>query len=142
MPASTITAVGRIREGIYDALQGSISVDVFDEAPQGTAFPYVTFGDSREQRFDVHGRGGKSAVIVLDIWGRERGFKELEDIAEEIDGILDQRPESITVTGFRVVHIEHESMRQMRVPNLGGADAAVPTRHLVLQYRVQVTETP
>lgn len=57
---------------------------VYDDAPQGAAFPYVTIGDDTLVEWDQDACLGAEATITLHVWSRERGRKQ----AKTIQGVL------------------------------------------------------
>lgn len=111
-------------------LMGFIS-GVFDEVPEKTAMPYVTFGEVEEVPDDGHDRQGLETTLTLHIWSRYRGYEEAARILRELDRLLDRAP--LTVDGFEHVSIAHTSHQFMRDPDL-------EVRHAVVTYRVWMTE--
>lgn len=137
MTAPAQSAAEPVQAMIYGALDGSISVPVYDEVPAGTAFPYVTIGDAIETRDDAHNRAGKNILATIHVWSRDTSSEEAQGISREIDALLDHQQKTLSVSGWTLVLIENELTRLLRVPNAGEGTA---TRHAVLQYRVRVHE--
>tara|TARA_Y100000310_G_scaffold142034_1_gene141489 strand:- start:830 stop:1210 length:381 start_codon:yes stop_codon:yes gene_type:complete len=75
------------QQKIYDALSG-ISVPVYDNAPQGSNFPYVTIGEVSALEFDTDNTIGQSSVFTVHVWSRQQGRKETKEIQGEIYSAL------------------------------------------------------
>lgn len=138
MTAPAQTATEAVQTMLYATIGGgAISAPVYDQVPQGAAFPYVTIGEFVETRDDAHNRAGKNLLGVVHVWSRDTSMIEAEGIAQEIDALLDHKQNSLSVSGWTLVLIENESTRTLRVPNAGEGTAS---RHVVQQYRVRVQE--
>lgn len=135
------TAAQAVQTALFGVLSDPVTglaVPVYDFVPDGAEFPYVTLGSGVEVRFDVHGRGGRSGLYVIDVWSRERGFKQAQEVAVAIDTLLDRSQATFSVPGFDVVLVQNVSTTLMTLSGLAMSGTGYPTRHIAMQYRVQL----
>jgi hypothetical protein len=62
---------------------------LFDEAPRGAAFPYVTLGDDRVSDWRGDGFTGSQHVLTLHAWSRAPGRDEVKAILGALRMALD-----------------------------------------------------
>ena len=79
---------------IYEALNGVISCPVYDNAPQGSAFPYVTIGEANLTDNDTDSSQSVYISYVIHTWSQADGLggadgrKEIKTIMGEIYNAL------------------------------------------------------
>ena len=73
---------------IYEALNGVISCPVYDNAPQGASFPYVTIGEANLLDDDTDTEQGVLISYVIHTWSQADGRKEVKTIMGEIYNAL------------------------------------------------------
>ena len=73
---------------IYEALNGVVSCSVYDNAPQGASFPYVTIGEANLLDDDTDTEQGVLISYVIHTWSRSDGYKEIKTIMGEIYNAL------------------------------------------------------
>ena len=73
---------------IYKALSGVISCPVYDNAPQGSSFPYVTIGEANLTDNDTDSSQSVYISYVIHTWSRADGRKEAKTIMGEIYNAL------------------------------------------------------
>lgn len=122
------TAVYGVLSG--DATLGGMVTGVFDEVPEGTAFPYVTLGEDLEQPANSHDRFGRETVLTLHVWTRSRGSIEAKRIASRVIALLDHQP--LTIVGHHHVATRYEFSQTLRDPE-------PHVRHVPIRFRI-VTE--
>lgn len=130
------TAMRPLQTAVFAKLVGSaplmaLVTGVFDEVPEGTALPYVSFGAVTESVDDAHDRQGLDVLMVLHVWSGYPGNAEAADIFAAVDAALDRVP--LAVAGFTDVSIKHDGHQFIKDP-----DPAI--RHVNAQYRVMLTE--
>ncbi|OOY16721.1 DUF3168 domain-containing protein [Thioclava sp. DLFJ4-1] len=70
-----------LQDAVYDALIANAGVSalvgarVFDNAPDGVAYPYITFGPSQAVTDDVECIDGEENYLQIDVWTQEGGSK-------------------------------------------------------------------
>jgi len=129
------TAVRPLQTAVYGKLTGhaplvALVSGVYDEVPEGTAYPYVSFGSIIETASDAHDRQGLETFLTLHVWSDYPGNGEAADIFAALDAALDRQP--LSVSGFTDVSIAHVSHEFVKDP-----DPAI--RHVNAQYRVWLT---
>lgn len=109
------------------ALVTTLGAKVYDEVPDGAAFPYVTIGDVIEAPNDTMGTTGRDPTITVHAWSRYRGSKQVKLILSRVDELLDRwKP---TIAGWDATDFQQVLMDTMRDPD--GI-----TRHGVARYRI------
>jgi hypothetical protein len=130
-----VTPLAPIQQAVYDLLTGDTTltglvVGVFDEVPEGTAYPYVTLGEAIEQPDGAHDRFGRQTVLTLHVWTNTRGFTDGEAIASRLISLLDHQP--LTIDGHHHVVTRYEFSQTLRDPE-------PHVRHIPIRFRV-ITE--
>ena len=95
-----------LQQAVYGALTGdstlmTLITGVFDRPPQGTAFPYITIGESNGSDWSSKTTVGMEHILPIYVWSREGGRKQSAQIMERIHTILHQA--NLTVTGQTLV---------------------------------------
>lgn len=106
---------------------------IYDKPPASPSFPYVTVGD--DQTIGDHAECLEGSVEVnanIHVWSRALGKVEAKKIAGAIVTALNAV--ALTVTGYRLVLIEHTSTRHLDDPD--GI-----TSHSVVTLRALIDET-
>ncbi|MDE3017264.1 MAG: DUF3168 domain-containing protein [Pseudomonadota bacterium] len=90
-----------LQEAVYAALTGDATLmalvsGVFDRPPEGTAFPYVTLGESTGSDWSSAATVGMEHHFTLHVWSREGGRKQSASIMERLHTLLHQANLSIT----------------------------------------------
>lgn len=129
------TALGPVQAAIYDVLSGDATLGalingVFDDVPEGTAYPYVVIGEALGIPDNSHDRFGRETTETLHVWSDHRGFSQLSVIAARVVALLDHQP--LTIAGHHHVVTRYEFGQQLKDPDPS-------LRHTVLRFRV-VTE--
>jgi hypothetical protein len=123
----------QLQRSIYNRLSsdttlGAVVTGVFDDIPQGTAFPYVQVG--QETITDIGGKDydARSFLINVDIFSRYHGTGQVKQIADIVVGLIHEQ--SLTVSGQKIVSIRLENSPLII------RDPKDNTRHGVLRFRV------
>ena len=103
---------------------------IYDDPPQRTEFPYVTFGRSTIRDWATGTESGHEHLVTLHVWSRAAGRRQVHDVMAMIEGLL--HDQTLALTGFRLVNLRHENSDARREPD--GA-----TYHGTIRYRA-VTE--
>lgn len=115
-------------DAVLTALLGGAKV--FDDVPQQTTFPYITFGQSLMRDWSTGSEDGNEHVVTLHVWSRAAGKKKVHEIMSTIEGLLHDRP--LLLSGFRLINFRHEFSDARR-------DNDGETYHGTVRYRA-VTE--
>lgn len=108
-------------------LNAAIGGRVYDEPPEGAAYPYVVLGDGVETPDNEVAAFASRVAATLHVWSAYRGFREALVIAGHLIRVLDRQP--LVVEGRGVVAVRHEQTITLRDP-----DSDV--RHVVVRFAV------
>lgn len=127
-----------LQQAIYTRLSGdtelvtTLGAAVYDFVPDSAPFPYVTIGDVTEAPNDTMGRTGRDMTVTVHIWSQYAGNKQVMQIADRVDDLLDRW--AVTVTGWNATHMLQEFFETFRDPD-------GKTRHGVARYRTHTHAT-
>ncbi len=92
----TITSTQELHDAVYQQLAGSAplttllgGVNIFDDVPQGTLYPYVTIGDTDTRHWHTQTEVGHEHRMTLHVWSQYAGRREVHQIIDAIDNALD-----------------------------------------------------
>lgn len=109
---------------------------VYDEPPEGSAFPYVVIGEAVERQNNrMGGKVGRSMDVFVHVWTEKRGFDEVQDIADRVDELLDNYL-SLSVTGYATELLNFEDMQLLKT-----ARGGTPLRQGIARYRLDLVES-
>ncbi|MFN3856085.1 MAG: DUF3168 domain-containing protein [Phreatobacter sp.] len=99
-----------LRRSLHQSLAGHAPLvavlggpHVYDEAPRGAAFPYVTLGDAEVSDWSTGSSSGQEHRLTLHVWSRQGGQAEAHIIAGEIIAALEDVP--LDPAGHRLVNL-------------------------------------
>jgi hypothetical protein len=72
----------------HSGVAALIAGRVYDRAPEGVAFPYVSIGPAFVTPFDAQAMRGTEVVLQLDVWSRKPGAVECRQIMAAINAAL------------------------------------------------------
>ncbi len=123
------TTLLKAQKAVFDLLTGDVTLaalaGIYDEPKQGVSFPYITLGEGDESPSDTFGKQGKNNRLTIHIWSRHNGMKEVGEIAERMNFLMDSA--SLSIAGYNTIHVTHMSTRFFRDPD-------GETRHGVCEY--------
>ncbi len=95
-----------LQKSIFQALNGDSALralvsGIYDRPVQGTAFPYITFGDWVGNDWSSMTDKGMELLPVLEVWSREGGHKQAAKIMERVHTLLHDA--SLSVEGQTLV---------------------------------------
>lgn len=104
---------------------------VFEEAPEGQPFPYVTVDGIRSTSFRTLSRPGEEVTATLRVWSDTAGFAEAIGILDDLNRLLADR-ELTGPEGGQVFcrYVESEA----------GIDPDHPRRKVSVSYSLLVRE--
>lgn len=74
---------------------------IYDDAPEGVAFPYVTLGRVESRPADAAGTQAIEHALTLHVWSRYGGRAEALDIIAALRAVLHNSP--LTLAGYRLI---------------------------------------
>ena len=105
---------------------------IYDEVPQGSAYPYIEIGDETTIDGGVKDKDGQEFTQTIHIWSRYRGSKEVKEIAERIYTLLHNV--GISVSGASFANSRNEFFTIL-------LDDDGLTRHGIMRFRVVVFDS-
>lgn len=127
-----------LQTAIYSRLTGDAtltallasSTAVYDDVPDGVAFPYLTIGQFTGAPRDTMGTTGRDVTVTVHAWSQYEGKKEAEQILSRVDEMLDRwQP---TISGWNPTVMLHEFGPEIM------DDPDGITRHGVSRYRLHL----
>jgi hypothetical protein len=126
-------ATAALRAAIFAALSADTAlttllggVKIYDSAPRGTAYPYVTLGDARVNDYSTVNEAGEEHILTLDAWSRQGGHREAHMIAGALLQALDDAP--LAPEGHHLVNLRFSLADIRRQPDGRTYRAAVRFR--------------
>lgn len=111
-----------LQQSIFSALTADATLTallggpkVFDGAPQATAFPYLTFGQTTARDWSTGSEEGSEHIVTLHVWSEAQGKKQTHEIMGAVRQALHDRP--LTLEGHRLVNLRHEFSEARRDPD-------------------------
>lgn len=107
------------------------SLNIYDDVPQKTSYPYVSIGEVVHTEFNTDTELGMSASVIIHTWSRERGRKETKQMQNLVYNALNRR--NLIITGYHFISCEFVDS-QTFVENDG------KTRHGVQEFVILYDE--
>ena len=122
MPAA-LSASLALQSAIYAVLTANADLiaatgatpRIYDDVPPGTAYPYVTFGQTIERDWSTGTEDGREHILTLHVWSRYPGRTEVHQAASIVRKLLHQA--ALPLTGFHLVNLRHEFTEARREPD-------------------------
>jgi hypothetical protein len=100
-----------LQGAVYSALATALApVKVYDDPPQGSAYPYVVIGDDACADASTKTDEGEDIDLTIHVWSRYRGKKEAKEILAAIKDALHDQPLSATGWGLVMARFEFSSV--------------------------------
>jgi hypothetical protein len=126
-----------LQRGIYQTLAGSAELTtllggarIYDDAPQGAAFPFITLGQSVIRDWSTGTENGAEHNVTLHVWSRIGGKKQVQEIIEAVRAALHDQP--LMLADHHLINLNHEFSEARLDPD-------GDTFHGIVRYRA-VTE--
>ncbi len=111
---------------------GSAITGVFDDVPEGTAYPYIVVGEESSNNVSTKSLDMHEHTLTIHTWSQYRGLKEIKVIMKQIyDNLNDV---SLNVTGGQAVNMKQEFLTTL-------VDADGITRHGIMRFRAVVSDS-
>ena len=128
-----------LQKAIYSRLSGGSITDendqaitgVFDDVPEGTAYPYVVIGEETATNIGTKDKDMHEYTQTIHVWSQYRGMRDVKEIMEQIYTLLNDY--SITVSGASAITLRHEFQTVLL------EDDGI-TRHGIMRFRVVVSD--
>jgi hypothetical protein len=133
----TEVASWALQRGVYQALANSSTLTallgggkIYDDAPQGAAHPFITFGQSVIRDWSTGTEDGTEHSLTLHVWSRSGGKQQTHAIIEAIKAVLHDQP--LLLEDHYLINLRHEFSEARLDPD-------GDTFHGIVRYRA-VTE--
>jgi hypothetical protein len=103
---------------------------IYDDAPQGAAFPFITLGQSVVRDWSTGTEDGAEHDLTLHVWSRAGGKKQVHEILEAIRAVLHDQP--LMLADHHLINLRNEFCEARLDPD-------GDTFHGIVRYRA-VTE--
>lgn len=88
---------------------------IYDDIPQSVSAPYITIGQNSLRDWSTGTEGGYEHELVLNVWSRSGGRKQVQDIAEAVHEIL--HDQTLTLTDHKLVNLRQIFLDVRREPD-------------------------
>jgi hypothetical protein len=88
---------------------------VYDHAPRGTAYPYVTIGQTTVRDWSTGSENGGEHVLTLHVWSKAAGRGETQAVIGALRSAL--HDQALELDGHRLVNLRHEFSEARREPD-------------------------
>ena len=126
-----------LQRAIYEALSADAATigalggqRIFDDVPQRSTFPYLTFGQSTLRDWSAGDEEGEEHLLTLHVWSRAEGRRETHELMALLRKAL--HDQALALEGHRLVNLRHELSEARRDPD-------GETYHGIVRFRA-VTE--
>ena len=126
------TVFSALNSGNITDYDSTAITGVFDDVPQGTAYPYIVVGEETAIDVSSKDRDIFEHTLTVHVWSQYRGRRDIKVIMKQVHDIL--HDSSLTVSGGSMVN-----MRQEFQTTLLEGDGI--TRHGVIRFRAVVSDT-
>jgi hypothetical protein len=104
-------APSEYQKRVYEILTGDANLmalvtGVFDNVPQGQAFPYIKIGDDEFSDRGSHTTEGWSADLMIHVWAQGPGRKSVHTVMSHIDRLLHNK--DLTAPGWTEVSFRRD----------------------------------
>lgn len=108
------SAAWDLQQAVHAALAGSSGVltllgsaRIYDDVPQGAAFPYLSFTGFTARDWATSTEPGAEVVFTINAWSRGAGHKQAHLLAEAVRAALHDG--ELSLSGHHLVNLRHEA---------------------------------
>ena len=113
------TASWALQKALFSALSSDGTLlsllggaKIFDDVPQETALPYVTFGQTSSRDWSTGTEEGEEHVMTLHVWSEAAGRREVNAILGEVKRVI--AGASMPLAGHQLVNLRLEFAESRR----------------------------
>jgi hypothetical protein len=111
-----------LQKSVYEVLSSDVALTsvlgagrVFDDAPQRSAMPYLTFGQSALRDWSTGSEAGDEHLLTLHVWSRAEGRRQTHTIMQVLRDALHERV--LALDGHHLVNLRFELSEARREPD-------------------------
>src|SRR5262245_10050287 len=108
------SAAWDLQQAVHAALAVDVGVlallgaaRVYDDVPQGAAFPYLALASFIARDWATGTEPGTEIIFTVNAWSRGAGHKQVHLLADAVRAALHDAP--LTLTAHHLVNLRHES---------------------------------
>ena len=137
----TSSALLAVQKALFTRLNSTVLLKalvtgVFDDVPQGQAFPYVVVGEDTSSPWYSKTTEGHEVTTTIHTWSSYRGFKQIKSIHAEIIKAITGKPfENTEGYAFMNVRMDFEE-----VFSEGDGVHTQSIRHGAIRFRIHVQQ--
>ena len=121
------------QQKIFEALNGNISCDVYDVAPQGAQYPHADFGETISSEGGTSTETSKSMSYSINIWARQNGS---ESDVMQVKKLQDEVFDALHLLKFSEVGFSFTENYSVSTQNFKDIDGV--TRHGVQEFQFNI----
>lgn len=108
----TAMAFHQVQEAVFAALATdealkTVLTGLYDEAPEGARYPYLTMGDTSASANGLKDRAGAQISFSVALWSNEPGQMQVKELMEQADRVLHRG--GFSVPGYELVRLDLDS---------------------------------
>jgi len=128
-------SLNELQKAVYAALNGSslLTSKIFDNVPEGQAFPYVQIGHDEPKDWSTATFRGYDVSLVVETFARGRGELETKQYMDEVHRLLDRA--ELAMSGQQMILCVYDTGRVDTEPD--GV-----TFHGTQRFRTLIQEVP
>jgi hypothetical protein len=111
---------------------GNAITGVFDDVPEGTAYPYIVIGDDTATNISAKGLDIHEHTLNIHIWSQYRGRRDIKEIMQRVYTALNDV--TLSVSGALGINIKHEFDTTI-------VEGDGITRHGIMRFRAVVSDS-
>jgi len=111
-----------LQQAVFAALTADVALlallgapRVYDDVPQGTDYPCLTFGQSLARDWSTGTEPGHEHILTLHVWSQARGKRQAHEIMGALHAALHEQP--LSLAGHRLINLRHEHSEARRDPD-------------------------
>jgi hypothetical protein len=108
------SATWHLQQAVHAALAADTEVlsllgdaHIYDDVPQGAAFPYITLAAFTLRDWATGTEPGAEITFTVNAWSRGAGHKQAHLLADAVRVALHEAP--LTITAHHLINLRHES---------------------------------
>lgn len=91
-----------VQKAIFQLLDNNLAYEIFDDIPEGQAYPYIVVGEATAEEADTKTYNGFEVALIIHYWSRFAGREEVKQMmGAGYDLLHNTYP---AVAGYNTVH--------------------------------------
>lgn len=120
----TALAADKLQEAVFSQLKADETLlnkltGVFDQVPEATQFPYLTFGDTSVSPASLKDCFGSKVNFNISLWSDEQSQMQVKELMADVDAILNRA--NLQIFGYDLMSLQLVSADVIRQFSEAGA---------------------